>query len=122
MAKMEMEIINASCAGIDIGSRSHFVAVGQALEDVKEFGVYAEDLSAICVHLTAHKITSVAMESTGSYWQNLYVELVKQGFDVTLCNGKFTKNIRGKKTDVKDARWIQKVAQHWLINRKFFTR
>lgn len=34
--KLEMEIINPHAAGIDIGSRSHFVAVGQALEDVKE--------------------------------------------------------------------------------------
>jgi len=37
------------------------------------------------------------MENTGSYWQNLYVELSKHGFDVTLCNGKFTKNIKGKR-------------------------
>jgi transposase len=62
--------------------------------------VYADDLTDICLHLA---ITSVAMESTGIYWQNLYVELIKHGFDVTLCNGKFTKNIKGKKTDVKDA-------------------
>jgi|GEM_PF-2868271 len=48
-----MEIINPHAAGIDIGSRSNFVAVSQALEDVKEFGVYAEDLSAICCHLIA---------------------------------------------------------------------
>jgi transposase len=38
--KLLMDIINPHCAGIDIGSRSHFVAVGQDLEDVKEFGVY----------------------------------------------------------------------------------
>ncbi|MGH5146295.1 IS110 family transposase, partial [Klebsiella pneumoniae] len=75
--KLEMDIINPHCAGIDIGSRSHFVATGQALDDVKEFGVYADDLIEICEHLNAHGITSVAMESTGSYWQNLYVELVK---------------------------------------------
>lgn len=49
--KMQMDIINPHCAGIDIGSRSHFVAVGQALEDVKEFGVYADDLTEICLHL-----------------------------------------------------------------------
>ncbi|HAZ02785.1 MAG TPA: IS110 family transposase, partial [Marinilabiliales bacterium] len=40
--KIGMEIINANAAGIDVGSKSHFVAVGQSLEDVKEFGVYAE--------------------------------------------------------------------------------
>jgi hypothetical protein len=59
------------------------------------------------------------MESTGAYWQNLYVELIKHGFDVTLANGKFTKNIRGKKTDVKDARWIQKLHTIGLLTGSF---
>lgn len=119
MAKLEMEVINARCAGIDIGSRSHFVAVGQGPDDVKEFGVYAEDLATIGKHLKENNISSVAMESTGTYWQNLYVELVKQGFDVTLCNGKFTKNIKGKKTDVKDASWIQKLHSIGLLSGSF---
>jgi len=48
---MQMDIINSSCAGIDIGSRSHFVAVVQAPEEIKEFGVYADDLTEICLHL-----------------------------------------------------------------------
>jgi len=117
--KVEMDLINPYCAGIDIGSRSHFVAVGQRLEDVKEFGVYADDLTAICAHLKAHEITSVAMESTGNYWQNLYVELIKHDFEVTLANGKFTKNIKGKKTDVKDARWIQKLHSIGLLTSSF---
>ena len=91
-----MDIINPHCAGIDIGSRSHFVAVGQGDKDVEEFGVYADDLVGICHHLKGHGITHVAMESTGSYWQNLYVELCRHGFEVTLCNGKFTKNIDRK--------------------------
>lgn len=116
---MEWDIINPHCAGIDIGSRSHFVAVGQGESDVKEFGVYADDLALICLHLKEHGINSVAMESTGNYWQNLYVELVKNGFDVTLCNGKFTKNISGKKTDVKDARWIQKLHSIGLLSGSF---
>ncbi len=97
MEKLAMDVINTLCAGIDIGSRSHFVVVGQAPDDVKEFGVYAEDLQIICEHLKKHNINSVAMESTGTYWQNLYVELAKHGFDVIRCNGKFTKNIKGKK-------------------------
>lgn len=117
--KMEMDIIHPHCAGIDIGSRSHYVAVGQALEDVKEFGVYADDLTDICLHLKEHEVTSVAMESTGNYWQNLYVELIKHGFKVTLANGKFTKNIKGKKTDVKDARWIQKLHSIGLLTSSF---
>jgi transposase len=117
--KMELDIINPNCAGIDVGSKSHFVAVGQSLEDVKEFGMYADDLTAVCLHLKAYGITSVAMESTGNYWQNLYVELEKNGMGVTLCNGKFTKHAKGKKTDVKDCRWIQKLHALGLLTGSF---
>ena len=45
--KVALEIVNPHAAGIDIGSRSHYVAIGQSAEDVKEFGVYAEDLKEI---------------------------------------------------------------------------
>ena len=117
--KMEMEIINPNAAGIDIGSRSHYVAVGQSEEDVTEFGVYAEELSEICNHLKSYGVTTVAMESTGDYWQNLFAELIKHGFDVVLCNGKFTKHAKGKKTDVKDARWIQKLHALGLLTSSF---
>ena len=117
--KMEMEIINPNAAGIDVGSRSHFVAVGQSLDDVQEFGVYAEDLTAICKHLKSYGVTSVALESTGDYWQNLFAELVKFNFEVVLCNGKFTKHAKGKKTDVKDARWIQKLHALGLLSSSF---
>jgi len=116
---MEMDIVNPNCAGIDVGSKSHYAAVGQGLDDVKEFGVYADDLTEICLHFKEYGITSVAMESTGNYWQNLYVELIKHGFEVTLCNGKFTKNAKGKKTDVKDCRWIQKLHSLGLLTGSF---
>ena len=117
--QMVLEVINPHCAGIDIGSRSHFVAIGQELSDVREFGVYADDLTEICLWLKEKGITSVAMESTGSYWQNLYIELSKHGFDLVLANGKFTKNAKGKKTDVKDSRWIQKLHALGLLTSSF---
>ncbi len=116
---MEMEIINPNASGIDVGSRSHFVAVGQSLEDVKEFGVYSEDLTKLCECLMSYGITSVAMKSTGDYWQNLYAELLKHGIDVVLCNGKFTKHAKGKKTDVKDCRHIQKLHALGLLTSSF---
>jgi transposase len=39
-----MEVVNPQAAGIDVGSRSHWVAVGQLEQDVREFGVFNEDL------------------------------------------------------------------------------
>ena len=117
--KLGMDVVNFHAAGIDVGSRSHFVAIGQALEDVKEFGVYAEDLTALCQWLADNGITTVAMESTGDYWQNLYTALISFGFEVVLANGKFTKNAKGKKTDVKDCRWLQKLHTLGLLTGSF---
>jgi transposase len=42
--KISMEIVNPHAAGIDIGSRSHWVAIGQQEKDIREFGVFNQDL------------------------------------------------------------------------------
>lgn len=61
-----MKIVNPDCAGIDVGSRSHFVAIGQDAQQVKEFGVYAFDLKELSAWLVENSIKSVAMEITGN--------------------------------------------------------
>ncbi len=114
-----MKIVNPHCAGIDVGSRSHFVAIGQDDKDVREFGVYAEDLIKLCTWLKENQITSVALESTGAYWQNLFVELINAGIEVILTSGRFTKNMNRKKTDVKDCQWIQKLHSLGLLPSSF---
>ncbi len=63
----KMPVVNLAAAGIDVGSCSHFVAIGQNKDDVKEFGVYTEDLHALCKYLVESRRTTVALESTGSY-------------------------------------------------------
>ena len=117
--KMELEIVNPNAAGIDVGSRSHFVAVGQGSNHVKEFGVYAEDNLALIEWLKENNVKTIAMESTGTYWQNLFFALQNAEFDVLLANGKFTKNIKGKKTDVLDCQWIQKLHTLGLLSGSF---
>jgi len=117
--QMSLEVVNPNAAGIDVGSRSHWVAVGQDAQDVKEFGVYSEDHLNLCKWLTEHSISTIAMESTGTYWQNLFSSLVAFGFDVILVNGKQTKNIKGKKTDIKDCQWIQKLHSLGLLSSSF---
>ena len=116
---VSMEVVNPNAAGIDIGSRSHFVAIGQGEEDVREFGVYNENLQALSQWLLENEIKTVAMESTGTYWQNLYAVLQSHGLEVILCNGKFTKNIKGKKSDVQDCQWIQKLHTLGLLSGSF---
>lgn len=117
--EMALDVVNPQAAGIDVGSRSHYVAIGQRDEDVKEFGVYNEDLMALAQWLLDNEVKTVAMESTGTYWQSLFTTLQSVGLEVILCNGKFTKNIKGKKTDVKDCQWIQKLHTLGLLSGSF---
>lgn len=119
--KISMDIVNPRAAGIDIGSRSHWVAVGQGPNDFKEFGVYNEDLYSIAQWLRDNEIKTVAMESTGTYWQSLYAVLIAEGFQVILCNGKFTKNIKGKKKRYSGLSVDSKTTQYWVTFGKLFT-
>jgi transposase len=117
--KISLEVVHPNAAGIDIGSRSHWVAVGQDAEDIKEFGVYSEDQFAMSEWLKSKSVTHIAMESTGTYWQNLFATLVGQGFEVILVNGRQTKNVKGKKTDIEDCQWIQKLHSLGLLSESF---
>ncbi len=119
MKELSMEIINTNCAGIDVGSRFHKVAVDQKLAHVKEFGVYTEDHEKMILHLQEHQIASIAMESTGPYWQTLFDALQCAGFNVDLINGNQSKNVKGKKTDTIDCMWIQKLHSLGLLSGSF---
>ena len=101
-----MPVIHPHAAGIDIGSRSHYVAVGQGRDHVFEFGVDSDSHKQLIATLTRFGITSVAMESTGSYWQPLFALLQQSGFKVLLVNGNQTSHPRSK-TDVQDCQRIQ---------------
>lgn len=115
-----MPIVNPHAGGIDIGATSNYVAIGSPNnEDVRQFGVYTEDLISLAVYLVSSGITSVAMEATGSYWQQLYKILIEYDLEVILVSGRFTKNVKGKKTDVSDAIWIQKLHSMGLLPNSF---
>jgi transposase len=115
----QMPILNLHAAGIDVGSREYYVAIGQGRDQVKTFGVYTEDLISLCTYLQLHGITSVALESTGSYWKNLFMLLQQHGLNPILVNGSFTKNLKGRKTDVLDCQFIQRMHSLGLLPDSF---
>ena len=59
------------------------------------------------------------MEATGVYWSILYDMLEEAGIDVWLVDGAQTKQVPGRKTDVKDCQWIQQLHSYGLLNRCF---
>ena len=112
-----MRKIRSNTAGIDIGAKHVFV--GLEGEKVKRFETFTEDLERLAVYLLSNKITSVAMEATGVYWVILYDILDIHGVDVWLVDGRSTKQVPGRKTDVKDCQWIQQLHSYGLLNRCF---
>jgi transposase len=116
-----LPLLNLNAAGIDIGSREHYVAVpaDRDLQPVRRFQSFTCDLHQLADWLQACRIDTVAMESTGIYWIPLYQILESRGFQVCLVNAEHIKNVPGRKTDVLDCQWIQKLHTFGLLNASF---
>lgn len=112
-----MDKIREHAAGIDIGSAEVFVALEKM--PVKSFRTFTEDLHALSHYLIINNCETVAMEATGVYWVILYDLLMDAGMDVWLVDGRSTKQVPGRKTDVKDCQWIQQLHSHGLLSRCF---
>lgn len=110
-----MEKIRRNVGGIDIGAKKVFTAVEN--QPVVSHFTFTEDFLKLRDFLLEHKVESVAMEATGVYWVILYEILEKAGIDVWLVDGRQTKQVPGRKTDVKDCQWIQELHSYGLLNR-----
>jgi len=115
-----MKKIRKNAAGIDIGAKNFFVAIEG--EEVKVFFSYTEDIEALRDYLLEKNIETVAMESTGVYWVVLYEILESAGLDVWLVDGRETKQVPGRKTDIKDCQWIQQLHSYGLLNRCYVAK
>ncbi len=112
-----MEKLRANAAGIDIGAKKIFLAVES--EPVRSFETFTEDFYQAKDYLLSKRVETVAMEATGVYWVILYEILESAGLDVWLVDGRQTKQVPGRKTDVKDCQWIQQLHSYGLLNRCF---
>ena len=112
-----LELVNADCAGIDIGKSSHYVAVDpdRFENPVRKFGTFTSDLAAMAAWLSGCGVQQVAMESTGVYWIPVFEYLDRAGFHVMLVPPRMTKQISGRKSDVLDCQWIRQLLSYGLL-------
>jgi transposase len=101
------ETVYSNSAGIDIGAEKIFVSPDGI--EVVSFDTFTSDYYKCVEYLQSREIKQVAMEATGVYWIALYSMLESCGLKVCLVNPKETKQVKGRKTDVKDCQWIQKL-------------
>lgn len=116
-----LEIQNPNAAGIDIGSREHWVAVrpDQNEQPTRCFQSFTKDLNELADWLIDCDVTTVAMESTGVYWIPLFQILDARGFEVLLVNAHKVKNVSGRKDDESDCEWIRKLHSYGLLQGSF---
>jgi transposase len=116
-----MAPVHPHAAAIDIGATLHVAAVGpdRDPEPVRSFGTFTADLHRLADWLTQCGVTTVAMESTGVYWIPAYEILEQRGLEVVLVNARDAKHVPGRKTDVSDAQWLQRLHEHGLLRGSF---
>lgn len=116
-----LPIVNARAAGIDIGSRIQVAAVPPELspEPVQTFQSFTADIERMADWLISMGITTVAMESTGVYWIPVYEILEERGLVVVLANARECKAVPGRKSDVNDAQWLQRLHACGLLRASF---
>jgi len=110
-------------AGVDIGSREHWVA-GPLKEDgtpnVRRFSTTSDELKELVDWLESQQVESVAMESTGVFWIPLYELLEARGLDVLLVDARAFHHAPGRpKTDRLDCQWLQRLHSCGMLRGSF---
>jgi transposase len=91
---------------------------GTVQSTLRQFGTMTADLKELSQWLEEFKVTHVAMESTGVYWQPVF-NLLEGHFKTWVVNAQHVKGVPGRKTDMKDAEWIAQLLQCVLLRASF---
>jgi len=119
-----METIFERVAGLDVHKAQVTACVrvpesgGSRVECLAEFPTTIRGLMALRDWLEAHRVTHVAMEATGVYWQPVW-HILEDGFELYLVNARHVKQVPGRKTDVSDAAWLCRLMEAGLLRASF---
>jgi transposase len=120
----DFSTVHPAAAAIDIGATIHVAAVGpdRDMEPVRTFRTLTDDLHRLADWFAGCGIKTVVMESTGVYWIPVFEILEQRGFEVMVVNARDAKHVPGRKTDVSDAQWLQRLHEYGLLRASFRPR
>jgi transposase len=119
-----METVFERAAALDVHKAQVTACVrvpaqgGRREQHLAEFATTVRGLVALRDWLEAHRVTHVAMEATGVYWQPVW-HVLEDAFELTLCNARHVKQVPGRKTDVSDAAWLCQLMEAGLLRGSF---
>ena len=116
-----MSMVHPNAAAIDVGATLLMAAVrsDRTPEPVRSFGTFTTDLHRLVDWFVECGVDTVAMESTSVYWIPIFELLDARGFTVFLVNARDAKHVPGRKTDVSDAQWLQRLHSYGLLRASF---
>jgi transposase len=119
--KRDFAPVHPHAAAVDIGATLHVAAVSPQCdpEPVRTFGTFTGDLHRLADWFEQCGVKTVAIESTGVYWIALYEILDQRGFEVVVVNAREAKQVPGRKSDVSDAQWLQRLHEYGLVRASF---
>ena len=114
-----MEVIYSHCAALDVHKNSVIAnVITPEHGETRTYATMTKDLLELRQWLLDLKVTHVAMESAGVYWKPIY-NVLEDSFTLILANARYIKAVPGRKTDVKDAEWINDLARHGLLRASY---
>lgn len=119
-----MRIVRPICCGADIHKDLIVATIAATNQDgiteyiQSSFSSQNFDLVRLKAWLIEHHCFEIAMESTGKYWIPVF-NVLEDEIKVFVVHPKYTKAIKGKKTDKKDSKWIADLFKHDLLKFSF---
>jgi transposase len=117
MITPSLTVLDPTAAAIDVGSEQLPVSIAGG--PPKVFGTTTGQLRELRDYLLGQGVRSVAMEATGIYWLCPYAVPERGGLEVVVVNGKYVKNLPGRKTDMQDCQWQATLHAHGLLKPGF---
>ena len=116
-----LQVAHPNAAGIDIGASEHWVSVpaDRADKPTQRFGCCTAELNRLADWLKHCGVDTVVMEATGNYWVVLYDLLEERQLNPVVVNPRYAKNMSGKKGDIPDCQWMQKLHTYGLFANSF---
>lgn len=119
-----MKIVHPICCGMDIHKNIIVATIastdsnGITSYEQSTFSTMNRDVIKLRDWLLSHNCRHACMESTGKYWIPIW-NILESEIQLTLAHPKYTKAIKGKKTDKKDSKWIADLFKHDLVPNSF---
>ena len=122
-SNVAFEEIRRNVAGIDLAWRAANYVCGPRREngecEIVSFGTTTSELHEMLQWLKERNVESVAMESTSVYWIPATELLEANGIEVVLVDAREVRMVPGRKSDVKDCQWLQKLHSCGLLRGAF---